>query len=103
MENDQDAPDEEHPNNNNDATQPVVVPYDRCNAACVEGGACVGGFCFLIGTIVFAIGPDQGDDHCTTGRCTNYQVVLALWTLGSAAFLFGGLALSVRHAVMKIT
>ena len=75
---------------------------DAINAACVEGGACVGGFAFLIGTIVYWAGPVEGDPHCVKS-CTNYQVVLALWTLGSLTFLFGGLSLSYRHAVMKIT
>jgi hypothetical protein len=74
----------------------------RWNAACVEGGAMVGGFAFLIGTSFFWIGPIEGDAECLV-TCNNYEVVLALWVVGSLAFTFGGLSLAYRHVILKIT
>jgi hypothetical protein len=74
----------------------------RTNAAGVEGGAMVGGYCFLIGTSLFWHGPIAGDEDCVVA-CGNYYVVLALWVVGSAAFTFGGYSLAKRHIIYKIT
>lgn len=74
----------------------------RINAACVEGGAMVGGFSFLVGTSFYWKGPIEGDTTCLV-TCNNYELVLALWVLGSFAFTFGGLSLAYRHIVLKIT
>jgi hypothetical protein len=83
------------------------VPHDvattrRLNAACVEGGAMVGGFSFLVGTSYFWKGPIEGDSECFV-TCSNYEFVLVLWMLGSVSFLFGGMSLAYRHIVLKIT
>mmetsp|Transcript_18368 Transcript_18368/g.35108 ORF Transcript_18368/g.35108 Transcript_18368/m.35108 type:complete len:329 (+) Transcript_18368:62-1048(+) len=94
---------EEMNGNNSSGHQNPHCTSESVNAACVEGGACLGGLAFLVGTVAFWMGPDQGDDRCIHGSCENYHFVLALWTLGSLAFLCGGLSLTYRHAVMKIT
>ena len=74
---------------------------DRISAGIVEGGAGVGGYGFLIGTIIYWKGPIAGDPYCTV-TCPTYNAVLAFWTIGSFAFLIGGFSLFYRHAVMKI-
>ena len=89
------SPDEE-------GVAPEIASFQRINAACVEGGAMVGGFAFLIGTSLFWKGPIEGDTECLV-TCNNYEIVLALWVIGSLAFTFGGLSLAYRHIVMKIT
>lgn len=71
------------------------------NAACVEGGAMIGGFCFLVGTAFFWKGPIQGDVTCFS-TCNNYEIVLFWWVVGSLAFSFGGLSLAYRHTVLNI-
>ena len=81
---------------------PAIASLQRLNAACVEGGAMVGGFSFLIGTSFFWKGPVEGDTECLV-TCNNYELVLALWVLGSLAFTFGGLSLAYRHIALKIT
>jgi hypothetical protein len=80
----------------------ILTAEHRTNAACVEGGAMVGGYCFLIGTTLFWRGPIAGDDDCMIS-CGNYDIVLALWMVGSVAFTFGGWSLARRHYVYKIT
>ncbi|CAE8610775.1 unnamed protein product [Polarella glacialis] len=71
----------------------AVRGKDNFTAACVEGGACLGAWGFFFGTILFWIGPLEG---------TTFQVILALWMVGSSAFTFGGLSLIYRHAVMGV-
>jgi hypothetical protein len=77
-----------------------ILP-ETINAVCVEGGAMVGGFCFLVGTCIFWHGPIAGDVGCEA-TCGNYDTVLALWVMGSTTFSFGGLSLAYRHAIMKL-
>lgn len=84
-----------------DPKNPLAAIH-RINAACVEGGAMVGGFSFLIGTTFFWRGPIEGDDTCLV-TCNNYELVLAFWVMGSLAFSFGGWSLAKRHIVYKIT
>ena len=68
---------------------------DARAATCVEGGACVGGWGFFFGTIVYWIAEDD-----LAG--TVWMAVLAMWIAGSTAFTFGGLSLAYRHFVMGI-
>lgn len=79
-------------------------PYksSTINAALVEGGAMIGGFCFLIGTSMFYHGPVEGDVGCEV-TCFNYNALMFLWSMGSSFFTLGGLSLAYRHAVMKLT
>jgi hypothetical protein len=81
---------------------PEIASVHRRNAACVEGGAMVGGFGFLIGTAFFWKGPIQYEDECLV-TCTNYEIVLAFWVLGSIGFFIAGLSVAYRHIVLKIT
>ena len=79
-------------------------PYkaSTINAALVEGGAMVGGYCFLVGTAMFYHGPVEGDVGCEV-TCFNYNALMFLWSTGSSFFTLGGLSLAYRHAVMKLT
>ena len=67
---------------------------DTATQVGVEGGAMIGGFCFLIGTSMFASGqPVEG---------TWFQAILAIWEAGSVAFTVGSLFLGYRHFVMGV-
>eukprot|EP01117_Protostelium_nocturnum_P001969 TRINITY_DN12622_c0_g1_i1.p1 TRINITY_DN12622_c0_g1~~TRINITY_DN12622_c0_g1_i1.p1 ORF type:complete len:233 (+),score=59.83 TRINITY_DN12622_c0_g1_i1:79-777(+) len=58
----------------------------------VEGGAFLGAFFFLVGTIMFRASPPVGSQI--------YVDVLILWMCGSVFFTLGGFFLTVRHACM---
>jgi hypothetical protein len=79
-------------------------PYQgsTINAAFVEGGAMVGGYCFLVGTCFFWKGPIEYDVGCEVD-CFNYDFVMLLWSIGAFCFSFGGTSLVYRHVVMKLT
>ena len=60
----------------------------------VEGGAMIGGYCFLVGTAMFASGkPLEG---------AWFEAILAIWVVGSVAFAIGSLVLGFRHFVMGV-
>ena len=62
----------------------------------------VGGYCFLIGTCLFYKGPVEFDQNCQV-TCFNYNLIMALWVMGSTFFSFGGCSLAYRHMVMNLT
>jgi len=57
----------------------------------VEGGACVGAWCFFVGTVLYLLYP-----------VTLLQVVLWTWMVGSIFFTLGGFFLAYRHFVMGV-
>jgi hypothetical protein len=56
----------------------------------IEFNAGVGATCFLIGTLMYDAGPLDAV----------WTAVLALWTVGSIFFTFGGMFMAYRHFVM---
>jgi hypothetical protein len=60
----------------------------------VEGGAMIGGYCFLVGTAMFASGkPLEG---------ARFETILAIWLVGSIGFTIGSIFLWYRHFVMGV-
>ena len=60
----------------------------------VEGGAMIGGYCFLVGTVMFASGkPLEG---------AWFETILAIWLVGSIGFTIGSIFLWYRHFVMGV-
>ena len=64
----------------------LLVERADTSSLLVETGAGIGASFFLVGTCLV--------DY-------NYQLVLALWLVGSFAFTIGGLSLSFRHFVLN--
>eukprot|EP00747_Dinoflagellata_sp_TGD_P171037 gnl/TRDRNA2_/TRDRNA2_204068_c0_seq1.p1 gnl/TRDRNA2_/TRDRNA2_204068_c0~~gnl/TRDRNA2_/TRDRNA2_204068_c0_seq1.p1 ORF type:complete len:223 (-),score=46.24 gnl/TRDRNA2_/TRDRNA2_204068_c0_seq1:63-731(-) len=66
---------------------------DGFTSACVEGGACLGGWGFFFGTILYWRGPQSGP---------TMQLILTMWMWASGFFTFGGFSLTYRHFVMGV-
>jgi len=66
---------------------------DTLTASLVEGGACLGGLFFLIGSILAVSIPNNDDANLW---------VLILWLIGSISFTIGGFSLSYRHFVLNL-
>ena len=65
---------------------------DTLTASLVEGGACLGGLFFLIGSVLVELIPNND--------ATLW--VLVLWLIGSISFTIGGFSLSYRHFVLNL-
>lgn len=65
---------------------------DTLTASLVEGGACLGGLFFLIGSVLVVLIPNNDANVW----------VLVLWLIGSISFTIGGFSLSYRHFVLNL-
>jgi hypothetical protein len=71
----------------------LPINKDALTALLVEGGACIGGLLFLIGSLLVILIPNDANSGFW---------VLITWLIGSISFSFGGVSLSYRHFILNL-
>jgi len=71
----------------------LLGSWDKMTQAGVEMGACIGAWCFFVGTIIYW----HSLNSQNTPVAPDYRVVLWIWLIGSCFFTAGGVILGWRH------